>query len=219
LIDSPVVPRSAVREAQALAGELGLWLDIIEAPLLDHADFCKNPVDRCYICKKDFAARLRTYADGTGLTCMADGANVSDTGEHRPGLRAADEEGIVHPLVEAGIDKADVREIAKLLSLRTWSKPSAACLVSRIPYGETITMTKLHTVEEAETFLATLGIGQLRVRLHGNLARIEVNKEDWEKILKHQFEITVKFRSLDIAYTTLDLEGYRTGSMDEILHP
>jgi pyridinium-3,5-biscarboxylic acid mononucleotide sulfurtransferase len=217
LIDSPVVPRAAIREARATAGEIGLVLDIIEVPLLDHADFCRNPKDRCYLCKKILAVHLRQRARERGFLCIADGSNISDMGEYRPGFRASTEEGIIHPFIEADITKEEIRNIAHMLNLPVWQKPSAACLASRIPYGDTLTISKLHRIEEAEAYLATFGIGQIRVRIHGNIARIEVNKEDWEKIMDHQFEITIKFRVLGFAYITLDLDAYRSGSMDEVL--
>lgn len=218
LLDSPVVPRLAVAQAQQTAADLGLALEIISVPLMDHADFCRNPKDRCYICKKASAGILKRRAAELGLACIADGVNASDLGEHRPGLRASGEEGIVHPFIEADISKGDIREIARMLGLPVWSKPSAACLSSRIPYGDPITIEKLKRIEEAEGYLSHLGIGQVRVRLHKDVARIEVNTEEWKKVLDHNFEITTKFRSLGFAYTTLDLEGYRSGSMDEVLH-
>jgi uncharacterized protein len=217
LLDSPVVPRAAVLQAQKIARELGLGLDIIPVPLMDHAVFCSNPADRCYYCKKISAVHLKRRAAELGLACIADGINVSDTGEHRPGLRASTEEGIVHPFIEAGITKQDIRDIAREMGLPVWQKPSAACLSSRIPYGDSITPEKLHMIEEAEAYLAGLGIGQLRVRLHGNLARIEVHKEDTGKILEQQSAVVKKLRNLGFAYVTLDIEGYRSGSMDEVL--
>jgi len=217
LLDSPVVPRAAVAEAKTIAGELGLGLDIIEVPHMEHAEFCNNPADRCYYCRKISAGYLRQRAAELGLACIADGINVSDTGEHRPGFRASTEEGIVHPFIETGITKQDIRDIARMLNLPVWQKPSSACLSSRIPYGDRITAEKIRMIEEAEEYLAGLGIGQVRVRLHGNLARIEVHKEDRKKILEQQPDITEKFRSLGFAYVTIDLEGYRSGSMDEVL--
>ncbi|MCK9581591.1 MAG: ATP-dependent sacrificial sulfur transferase LarE [Methanoregula sp.] len=217
LLDSPVVPRAAVTQAREIASELGLALDIIPVPLMDNERFTKNPADRCYFCKKISAVHLKQRAAELRLACIADGINVSDTGEHRPGLRASTEEGIIHPFIEAGITKQDIRDIARILGLPVWQKPSAACLSSRIPYGDTITAGKLRMIEEAEAYLAGLGIGQLRVRLHGNLARIEVHNEDWDRILDQLPAITEKFRSLGFAYVTLDLEGYRSGSMDEVL--
>jgi pyridinium-3,5-biscarboxylic acid mononucleotide sulfurtransferase len=217
LLDSPVVPRAAVVQAQELARELGLTLDIIQVSLMDHAEFCSNPADRCYYCKKISAVHLRQRAAEFGLACIADGINVSDTGEHRPGLRASTEEGIVHPFIEAGITKQEIRDIAREMGLPVWQKPSAACLSSRIPYGDPITPEKLHMIEEAEAYLAGLGIGQIRVRLHGNLARIEVHKEDRKKVLEQQYAVVKKLRDLGFAYVTLDIEGYRSGSMDEVL--
>ena len=217
LLDSPVVPRAAVVKAREIARELGLALDIITVPLMEHEEFCKNPAERCYHCKKISAGHLKKRAAELGLACIADGINVSDTGEHRPGLRASTEEGIVHPFIEAGITKQDIREIAREQGLMVWQKPSAACLSSRIPYGESITLEKLRMIEDAEKYLTGLGIGQLRVRLHGNLARIEVHKEDMGKILDQQSAVVRHLRSLGFAYITFDLEGYRSGSMDEVL--
>jgi uncharacterized protein len=217
LLDSPVIPRSAVEQARELARELGLGLDTIRVPLMSSPDFRMNPSERCYFCKKISAVHLRERAADFGLACIADGINVSDTGEHRPGLRASTEEGIVHPFIEVGITKQDIRDIARDLDLPVWKKPSAACLSSRIPYGDAITEGKLRRIENAETYLASLGIGQVRVRLHGDLARIEVHKEDRDTILEQQSAIAKKLRSLGFAYVTLDIEGYRSGSMDEVL--
>ncbi|MGB9175715.1 MAG: ATP-dependent sacrificial sulfur transferase LarE [Methanoregula sp.] len=217
LLESPVVPRAAAAQAQEIARGLGLGLDSIAVPLMKHAEFCKNPADRCYHCKKISAVHLKQRAAELGFACIADGTNVSDTGEHRPGLRASTEEGIVHPFIEARITKEDIRDIARMLNLPVWQKPSAACLASRIPYGDAITASKLQRIEDAEAYLADLGIGQLRVRLHGNLARIEVHKGDAGKILEQQSAVVRHLKSLGFAYVTLDLEGYRSGSMDEVL--
>jgi pyridinium-3,5-biscarboxylic acid mononucleotide sulfurtransferase len=217
LLESPVVPRAEAAQAQEIARRLGLALDIIAVPLMEHAEFCKNPADRCYFCRKISAVPLRQRAAELGFTCIADGINLSDTGEHRPGLRASTEEGIVHPFIEAGITKEEIRTIARELGLPVWQKPSAACLASRISYGDAITASKLQRIEAAETYLTGLGIGQLRVRLHGNLARIEVHKEDQKKLLEQQPAVVRHLKSLGFAYVTLDLEGYRSGSMDEVL--
>lgn len=217
LLDSPVVPRSEAGQALELARELGLGLDIIEVPLMSNAGFRMNPSDRCYFCRKISAVHLRKRAAELGLACIADGINVSDTGEHRPGLQASTEEGIVHPFIEAGITKQDIRDIARYLDLPVWQKPSAACLSSRIPYGDAITEGKLRRIEDAETYLASLGIGQVRVRLHGDLARIEVHKEDRDAILDQHTAVVRKLKALGFSYVTLDIEGYRSGSMDEVL--
>lgn len=217
LLDSPVVPRSAVDHAKQLASELGLELDILPVPHMAHEEFCNNPEDRCYYCKKISAEHLRKRASELGLSSIADGMNISDTKEHRPGLRASTEEGIIHPFIETGCTKQDIRDIARDLGLQVWQKPSAACLSSRIPYGDRITVERLQQIEEAEAYLAGLGFSPLRVRLHGNIARIEVHKEDLGRILMQKDAVAARFRSLGFSYITLDLEGYRSGSMDEVL--
>jgi uncharacterized protein len=219
LLDSPVVPRAAVEEARKLAADLGLGLglDIIEVPLLEDDTFSSNPEDRCYHCKKISAMHLKKRAAELGLACIADGMNVSDTREHRPGLQASTEEGIVHPFIECGCTKQDIRDIARDMGLPVWQKPSAACLSSRIPYGDRITRDGLRKIEEAEAFLRERGFGQLRVRLHGNIARIEVHKEEMGRILEQKDLIAAHLRSLGFSYITLDLEGYRSGSLDEVL--
>jgi len=216
-LDSPVVPRSAREQACQIAWELGFELEIIHVPLLEHELFRKNPADRCYFCKKISSAYLKQKAAELGLSCIADGMNVSDMGEHRPGRAASTEEGIIHPFIESGITKQDIRDIARDLGLTVWQKPSDACLSSRIPYGEEITEENLRTIEHAEKFLTDLGFGQLRVRLHGNCARIEVHKEDMGKILDIRPALVKEFKSIGITYITLDLEGYRSGSMDEMV--
>ena len=139
---------------RTLARELGLALEIIEVPHLEHEEFWKNPAERCYHCKKISAVFLKQRAAELGFACIADGINVSDMSEHRPGLRASTEEGILHPFIEAGITKQDIRDIARELGLPVWQKPSAACLSSRIPYGDEITQEKLRRIEEAEAYLA-----------------------------------------------------------------
>jgi uncharacterized protein len=217
LLDSPVVPRAAVEQAHQIARELGLGLDIIPVPLMEHEEFRKNPANRCYLCKKISSAYLKQRAEELGLACVADGINVSDMDEHRPGLAASTEEGIIHPFIESGITKQEIREIAREYGLPVWQKPSAACLSSRIPYGEEITQEKLRIIEEAEVFLAGQGFGQFRVRLHGTIARIEVHTEEVGKILDMQPAVVKKLKSIGFSYVTLDLEGYRSGSMDEVL--
>jgi uncharacterized protein len=217
LLDSPVVPRKAVEQAQKIATDYGLLLDIIHVSLMDHEEFRKNSPHRCYYCKKISAQYLKERAGDLVFACIADGINVSDTHEHRPGLTASDEEGIVHPFIEAGITKQDIRDIARECGLPVWQKPSAACLSSRIPYGEEITLEKLKMIEKAEAFLSARGFSQLRVRLHGPVARIEVLQEDFPKIPAIQKDIVKTLRSIGFLYITLDLEGYRSGSMDEVL--
>lgn len=217
LLDSPVVPRAELERAYQTARELGLELEIIQVPLMEHAEFRKNPENRCYRCKKISAGYLKQRAAELGLACIADGINITDTREYRPGLAAASEEGIVHPFIECGITKQDIRNIARDHGLTVWQKPSSACLASRLPYGEEITEKKLLKIENAEEYLTNLGFEQLRVRLHGDVARIEVPREDMRKILDIRPALAERFKSLGIVYITLDLEGYRTGSMDELV--
>jgi uncharacterized protein len=217
LLDSPVVPRQAIAEAREIARRHGLPFEIIPVRILADDQFRANPSERCYWCKKNSAAVLAKRAGELDFACIADGMNVSDTGEHRPGLRASTEEGIVHPFVEAGMTKADIRAIAREMNLEFSDKPSAACLSSRIPYGDEITVDKLHMVEEAEAFLHGAGFSQVRVRMHGKIARIELPEAEMQKLLAMHGDVTSTLKSIGFLYVTLDIEGYRSGSMDEAL--
>ncbi|MDD1661468.1 MAG: ATP-dependent sacrificial sulfur transferase LarE [Methanomicrobiales archaeon] len=217
LLESPVVPGAAIRQARETVAGLGIPLEVIPVALLEEETFLANPADRCYHCRKVSARVLKGRAEELGLACVADGTNCSDLGEHRPGVRASDEEGIVHPFVEAGITKADIRAIARRRGYSFWDRPSAACLASRIPYGDEITGGKLRMIEDAEEHLHFLGFTQVRVRLHGRVARIEVIPDEMEKLLKERTVIQNTLRSLGFRYVTVDLDGYRTGSMDEVL--
>jgi uncharacterized protein len=216
-LDNPLVPRIAVADAKRTAEDLGISFDIVEVPLMEQEKFRNNPPDRCYHCKKISAGFLKKKAEEYGFPCIADGINVSDMGEHRPGLTAATEEGIIHPFIMAGITKEEIRHIAQDYGLAVWNKPSAACLASRVPYGDEITLANLRMIEEAEAFLAGKGFVQLRVRLHGRLARIEIPPGDFEKLLAIREDILHHFMVIGISYATLDLSGYRSGSMDEVL--
>ena len=217
LLDSPVVPRAAIAEAQQIAENYHLLMEIIPVRVMDDERFTKNPAERCYWCKKSSASVLKRRKEELHFACIADGVNVSDKGEHRPGLLASTEEGICHPFLEAGITKADIREIAQVSGLQFWDKPSAACLSSRIPYGEEITHKKLTMIEEAEKFLHTSGFFQCRVRMHGGIARIEIVSDDLQKLLAMQEKMAKTFKAIGFTYVTLDLEGFRSGSMDEVL--
>ena len=217
LLDSAVVPRKAIDEAKQIAEDFGLRLDIIPMHVMDDDRFTKNPAERCYWCKKNSSAILKWRADELGFAHIADGVNLSDTGEHRPGLAASTEEGIIHPFIEAGLSKDDIREIAQECGLHFWDKPSAACLSSRIPYGDEITHEKLTMVEEAEAYLHAHLFTQCRVRMHGSIARIEVMKGDLNSLIAMIDDVVKTFKGIGFSYVTLDLEGYRSGSMDEVL--
>jgi uncharacterized protein len=216
-LDSPLVPGLAVTGAQRIAHDLGLAFEIIRNPVLDDI-IRRNPPDRCYYCKKIDAHILKRRARECGLSCVADGINLSDLEEHRPGIVASTEEGIVHPFIEAGMTKEDIRRIARECGYEFWNTPSAACLSSRIPYGDEITEKTLSMIETSEEFLHSRGFLQVRVRMHSGIARIEVDKGDIPGITAMKDEIVKEFKKLGFPYVTLDLEGYRSGSMDEVLH-
>ena len=215
-IDSPLVPRTAVVDAERQARALGLTLDVIQMPMPDGV-VRKNQPDRCYHCKKLHAIILKQRARELGLAQVASGFNRSDLGEHRPGLLACSEEGIIHPFIEAGITKADIRRIARELGLGFWDKPSAACLASRIPYGEEITNETLRMIEVAEEVLLEAGFSQVRVRSHGGIARIEVTPEEMPRLFAMRASLVPALKKTGFRYITLDLEGYRSGSMDEVI--
>lgn len=179
--------------------------------------FADNPPDRCYICKTALFTRMKAIAAENGMEVLAEGSNMDDLGDYRPGLRAIEELHIASPLREAGLTKAEIRFLSRELGLPTWQKPSFACLASRFVYGETITEDKLAMVEQGEQLLFSLGFHQFRVRIHGTLARIELLPEEMDRLLtpKLRSEIAEKFRGFGFSYVALDLQGYRTGSMNE----
>ncbi len=217
--DSSTMPRRELEHAKRVAAEIGIKHRIIKEDELEDERFCMNPENRCYYCRSKLALALRRIAEQEGYELIADGANASDLGEHRPGLKALREHGIRSPLLELNMHKQDVREVAAHLGLSVSTKPAMACLASRIPYGERITREKLRKVELAEDYLFERGFRNVRVRLHagGTLARIEVEQEELGRVLELREELTQHLRSLGFRYITLDLLGYRAGSMDEVL--
>ena len=195
----------------------GIEQVVIDCDVFEAEQFGNNPPDRCYYCKKmDFEEIIKAAAEH-GITAVADGSNVDDTGDYRPGMRAITELGIVSPLKEAGLTKNDIRQLSKEAGLPTWDKPAAACLASRVAYGEKITAEGLIRVANAEKFIRDLGFKGIRVRVHGNLARIEVAPEDKGRFLTKADEVTARLKELGFTYVTMDLRGYRTGSMNEVL--
>ncbi len=204
-----------------LAGEIGLrpgnFIEI-KTDELSNPDYRKNPIDRCFYCKSELFGRLNDIACEIGASVL-DGSNADDLSDWRPGLKAASELGVISPLAEAGIAKQDIREMAHDLGLPNWDKPALACLSSRIPYGSEVTEEKLNQVAEAERFLHSLGFGQLRVRHHDKMARIELLCDEIPRIFKGDFINLVikKLKSIGFAYVTVDLQGYRSGSMNENL--
>ncbi len=180
----------------------------------------ENPRNRCYLCKKDLFGKIAKLAEENGLAVVCEGSNMDDMGDYRPGLQAVAELGIKSPLREAGLYKAEIRELSRHLGLATAEKPSFACLASRFVYGETITEEKLGMVDRAEQLLLNLGFRQMRVRIHGDMARIEVLPEELPRLVEpgNRQKITETLRGLGFSYVTVDLAGYRTGSMNEAFH-
>jgi uncharacterized protein len=203
--------------ARGLATELGVCHVVVETHEFDEPSFTGNPRERCYFCKRELVAGMRRVAAEHGCAALVDGANLDDLGDHRPGMRASAEGGVSHPLLEAGIGKAAVRRLARALGLSTWDAPQQACLASRIPYGEPITVEKLTAVAEAERVLRELGFRQCRVRHHGAVARVEVEADDIARAAgPAREEIARRLRALGFTWVTLDLDGFRSGSMNEV---
>lgn len=217
LLDSPLVPRREVQEAREAAARLNLPLEVMAFPILRDEAFRANQPDRCYTCKKASSRLLKELARREGIDTVADGTNASDLEAYRPGLIASDEEGVCHPLAEAGAAKDDIRRIARECGYPFWNKPSAACLATRIPYGDEITEEMLARIEAAEQALQDRGFRQVRVRVHGDVARIEVPPDELEQLFRMRDVITAALREIGFAYVALDLAGYRSGSMDEVL--
>jgi uncharacterized protein len=219
LASSETYPLSEEEEALETAGKLGLTVTRIETSELENEDFAANTPDRCFFCKRELFGRLVEIGREHGINRVADGANVDDLDDYRPGKRAAAELGVRSPLREAGFTKKDIREISRRMGLPTWNKPSFACLSSRIPYGTRIDRDILQRLDKAERFMKELGFRQVRVRHHGDIARIEVEIEEIPRLASPEIrrQVTEKFKELEYLYTTLDLNGYRMGSMNAVL--
>ena len=219
---SETYPTREFDEAMALAEQIGARTVVVETEETDLVKFQENPPDRCYFCKMELFGKLDALAQREGLAWIADGTITDDTGDFRPGMRARDEQHVRSPLLEAGLSKADVRAISRHLGLPTWDKPSFACLSSRFPYGMGITRENLSRIDKAETFLRDLGFRSLRVRFHDeNTARIEVGKNEMTRLLNEDIrsQIVATVKNLGFTYVTLDLQGFRSGSMNEVLSP
>ncbi len=216
---SAFVPARDLEEARAFTRAAGIAHVVVDADVLAVPGVADNPPDRCYHCKRAVFARVAEAAAAHGISAVADGSNVDDLADYRPGHRALRELGVHSPLLEAGMTKADVRALSRELGLATWDKPSAACLASRIPYGDRITQDKLDRVDAAEAALRELGLRNLRVRMHGDLARIEVPADDVARLAQPgtRERVVADIRAAGFTYVTLDLQGYRTGSLNEEL--
>ena len=217
--DSPSLAPSELRDAVDLAQQIGLNHRVIKTHEVEREDYRANTSNRCFFCKDELYTHLSGFASAEGYAWVTNGTNVDDLGDFRPGQNAAKEYGVLSPLVDAGLTKAEIRHLSREMGLPTWDKPAQACLSSRIPYGSRVTVEALTRIGKAEEYLRSLGFRQLRVRHHDTVARIEVGPQDFPALLAEDVrqDITRYFRSIGYAYVTLDLDGFRSGSMNEVL--
>jgi uncharacterized protein len=214
---SASMPRSEVDESRQNSELLGVKQIIIEGHELEDPRYTENTPNRCYFCKQDVYTTMVEYSLQHGYRYILDGTNADDLNDHRPGRQAAVEKGLRSPLMETGLTKADIRALARQFELPNWNKPSAACLSSRIPYGTPIEISTLHQIEQAEYLLHQMGFSQVRVRYHDQIARIEMEPADFAIALEKRLEITSRIKALGFSYITLDMNGFRSGSMNEVL--
>ena len=218
--DSPSVPRSELAAARELAAIIGIRHEVLPTTEFDNPAYQKNGGDRCYFCKSELYTRIESKLDALGLTTVCSGANLDDMGDYRPGLTAAAEHHVRHPLQEAGFTKAHVRELAKHWDLPVWDKPASPCLSSRLAPGLEVTPERTLRVEKAEAYLQTLGIRDGRVRYHeGDLARVEVPVDDIARLLDAgvRRSLTAKLREIGFKFVSLDLDGFRSGSLNQLV--
>lgn len=219
LADSPSLAAFQKRDAVEFAREFNIPLEIVQTAEFEDPDYVKNNSDRCFRCKDELFNNLEQIARERGFNAIVYGVNADDTGDFRPGHRAAAQHGVRSPLLEAGLTKADIRYLAKQAGLPVWDRPASACLSSRIPYGTPVTIQNIKMIENGENAIRALGFRQFRVRHHGELVRIEIAPEELPKALAPEMaqRFTEIFKKLGYKYVTLDLEGYRTGSLNEVL--
>jgi uncharacterized protein len=217
IVASEFTTPDEVERALDTARTFGVQPTVIRGALLGDATVAANTPERCYHCKKRLLTLLQEAAGEQGLAQVVDGSNRDDLGDHRPGMRALAELGIPSPLLEAGLTKAEIRFLSREMELPTWNRPAMACLASRFPYGTPLTAEALEQVGRAEAVLDTLGVGQRRVRHHGPVARLEVGQDDWPLVMENHASIAEQLRELGYTYVALDLGGFRSGSMNEVL--
>lgn len=217
---SETYPEKEIEEAKRLARNLHVRHRLIQTHELENPRFSSNPPERCYFCKQELFSRLKEIAAREAIPWVVDGSNYEDRSDYRPGAKAAKELGIRSPLKEARLLKGEIRYLSKLLNLPTWNKPSLACLASRFPYQTKIEKRSLKQIGEAEDFLRKMGFTQVRVRHHGQMARVEIEPDEFPRIIKKEMreKIIRNFKKIGYIYIALDLAGYRTGSMNEPLH-
>lgn len=217
--DSETYPREELAQARELAALIGCRHEVVQTNELQNEQYAANQSDRCYFCKKTLFTELEPLAARLGVAAIVYGAMADDIGTHRPGHRAAAEFAVRSPLIDAGIGKTEIRELARRMGLPNWNKPSYACLSSRIAYGERVTAAKLRVLDDAERFLRGLGLTQFRVRHHDTIARIEALPEEITIVVAQRESIAARFKELGYVYITLDLQGFRSGSMNEARRP
>ncbi len=216
---SPSIPASEVEEAQELSRTIGIAHELIETHEMDRPGYVENSPQRCYPCKTELYSLLSAMARERGFAYVVDGCNVDDLGDHRPGRVAASEHGVRSPLIEAGLTKEEIRALSRERGLPTWDKPAMACLSSRIPYGAPVTVEALERIGAAEAFLRSLGLRQLRVRHHDDVARIELEPDEMAMLMRdgNRDRVVERLKELGYQYVTLDLAGFRSGSLNEVL--
>ncbi len=217
---SVTLAASELEESGTLATQIGIRHIIIDTDEIADESFGNNPPNRCYFCKNELYSVLSRVATEEEMAVIVDGSNADDVGDHRPGMQAARELGVRSPLMEVGMTKEDIRTLSQSFGLPTWDKPAQACLSSRFPYGDRITPEKIAQVEKAESGLRELGFRQLRVRHHGDVARIEVPKADIARLVDEETsrQVIARMKRAGFTYVTIDLEGFRSGSMNEVLN-
>ena len=217
--DSPSIPASHKRDAEAFAREHGFRHEYIDTYEFDNPDYSKNDKDRCFHCKDELFLRLEEYGRRNGIEHIIYGVNQDDLGDYRPGQRAAKIHQVAAPLVHARLTKAEIRELSRQAGLSTWDRPAAACLSSRVPYGTPVTVQTIQTIEQGEEAVRALGFRQFRVRFHGELVRIEIDRDELPAALNMDTagRLTAIFKPLGFLYVTIDLEGYRQGSLNAAL--
>lgn len=215
LLHTMLHPKAELEEAESVAKEAGALFRVLRIDELEGAGIDENPVDRCYRCKRYLFRELQKEAELLGVSRILEGTNEDDLHVYRPGIRAVRELGIVSPLADAGLTKADVRRLAGEYGISVSGKPSTPCLATRFPYGVRLTYEAMRKVEQGESYLRSLGLGNVRLRVHGNLARLEVDTDDIGRVTERREDIAGYLKNLGYNYVTLDLEGFRTGSMDE----
>jgi pyridinium-3,5-biscarboxylic acid mononucleotide sulfurtransferase len=219
LAESPSLARREAEDARKLADELGARLVVVQSHELERGGYAQNPVDRCYFCKTELLELAAPRARALALAAVCLGTNVDDLGDHRPGLRASQEHSARHPMVEADLTKGEIRALSQKLGLRTWNKPQLACLSSRFPYGTEITAERLARVDRFEEGLHALGFSQLRVRFHDSMARLELERGEMERALEAgvREQILELGRACGFTFVALDLAGYRSGALNELI--